>query len=76
MVDFGESKKMIKIRGKMDESDTYNRFSRNISFFIQEFLLIKHFLSLSTFKQLKKYEVHTISFQTFPIWALLLIVHT
>ena len=31
MVDFGESDKMIKIRGKKDKSDTYNRFSSNIS---------------------------------------------
>ena len=35
MVDFGESDKMIKIRGKADKSNTYNGFSSNISFFIQ-----------------------------------------
>ena len=34
MEDFGESDKMIKIIGKMDKSDTYKRFSSNISFFI------------------------------------------
>ena len=34
MVDFGESDKMIKIRRKVDKSNTYNRFSGNISFFI------------------------------------------
>ena len=33
MVDFGISNKMIKISGKVDKSDIYNRFS-NISFFI------------------------------------------
>ena len=35
MVDFGESDKIIKISGKVDKSNTYNRFSSNISFFIQ-----------------------------------------
>ena len=31
MVDFGEYDKMMeKIKGKMDKSDTYNGFSRNI----------------------------------------------
>ena len=35
MVDFGESDKMIKIRGKVDKLNTYNRFSSNILFFIQ-----------------------------------------
>ena len=35
MVDFGESDKMIKISGKIDKSNTYNRFTGNISFFIQ-----------------------------------------
>ena len=34
MVDFGESDKMIKIRGKVDKSNTYNGFNGNISFFI------------------------------------------
>ena len=28
MVDFGESDKMMKISGKMDESDTYKGFKR------------------------------------------------
>ena len=27
---------MIKIRGKVDKSNIYNKFSSNISFFIQE----------------------------------------
>ena len=35
MVDFGESDKMIKINGKVDQPNTYNGFSSNISFFIQ-----------------------------------------
>ena len=34
MVDFAESDKMIKISGKVDKSNTYNRFSGYISFFI------------------------------------------
>ena len=34
MVHFGESDKMIKINGKVDKSNTYNRFSGDISFFI------------------------------------------
>ena len=34
MVDFDESDKMIKISGKVDKSNTYNRFSSNIFFFI------------------------------------------
>ena len=34
MIDFGESDKMIKISRKVDKSNTYNGFSRNISFFI------------------------------------------
>ena len=34
MVDLGESDKIIKINGKMGESNTYNGFSSNISFFI------------------------------------------
>ena len=46
MVDFGETDKMIKINGKMDKSDTYNGFSSNISFFIQEFLQNDHFLNV------------------------------
>ena len=36
MVDFGESEKMIKIRGKMNKSDIYKGFNSNISYFIQE----------------------------------------
>ena len=36
MVDFGKSDKMIKIRGKVDKSNTYNGFSSNISIFIQD----------------------------------------
>ena len=43
MVDCSESDKTIKIRGKMDKSDTCNGFCINISFFIQEFLQTKHF---------------------------------
>ena len=35
MVAFGESNKTIKISGKMDKSKTYNKFSSDISFFIQ-----------------------------------------
>ena len=31
---FGESDKMIKIRGKVDKSNSYNQFSSNISFLI------------------------------------------
>ena len=35
MADCGEFEMMIKIRGKMDESDTYKEFSsRDFSFFI------------------------------------------
>ena len=54
MVDFGESKKKIKISEKMNKSETYNRFSSNISFFIRKFLQTKHlfflvFLHLSNF---------------------------
>ena len=45
---------MIKISGKMDKSDTYKEFSNNISFFIQEFLQTKHFLSFSTFKHFEE----------------------
>ena len=37
MVDFGESDKMIRISGKVEESNTYNGFSGNI-----EVLLIKN----------------------------------
>ena len=33
MVDFGESEKMIRISGKMNNSNTYNGFSCNNSFF-------------------------------------------
>ena len=35
MVDRGESDKMIKTIGKMDKSDTYKKFSCDISFIIQ-----------------------------------------
>ena len=42
MVDLSESDKMIKISGKMDKSDTYKGFTSDISFFIQEFLISKH----------------------------------
>ena len=34
MIDFAESDKMIKISGKVDKSNSYNRFSGDISFFI------------------------------------------
>ena len=34
MVGFGESDKMIKIRGKEDKSNTYNGFSGYISFLV------------------------------------------
>ena len=34
MVDIGESYKMIRISGKVNKSNTYNRFCSNISFFI------------------------------------------
>ena len=37
MVDFGESDKMIKISVKVNKSNTYNGFRRDISFFIEEF---------------------------------------
>ena len=33
IVDFDESDKMIKISGKVDESNTYNGISGDISFF-------------------------------------------
>ena len=35
MIDFGKSDKMIKISGKVDKPNTYNRFSNDILFFIQ-----------------------------------------
>ena len=35
MVDFGQSDKMINVSGKLDKLNTYNRFSSDISFFIQ-----------------------------------------
>ena len=35
MVNFGKSDEIIKISGKVDKPKTYNRFSSNISFFIQ-----------------------------------------
>ena len=38
MVDFGESDKVIKIKGKVVKSNTYSGFSRNISFFINRTL--------------------------------------
>ena len=31
MVDFGESDQMIEISGKVDKSNTYNKFNCNIS---------------------------------------------
>ena len=34
MVDFCESDKMIKTKGKVDKSNTYNGFNDNISFLI------------------------------------------
>ena len=34
MLDFGESDKMMKLNKKMDKSDTWNGFSRNILFFL------------------------------------------
>ena len=43
MVDFGESDQMIKVSGKMEKSDTYKKFSRDISSFISKFLQTKHF---------------------------------
>ena len=33
MIDFGESDKIIKIRGKVDKSNAYNGFNGNILFF-------------------------------------------
>ena len=47
MVDFGESDKMIKISGKVDNSNTYNGFCANILSFIWKnfFRLNKQFLS-------------------------------
>ena len=36
MVDLGKSDKMIKINGKIEKSNTYNGFSSNITFLIQE----------------------------------------
>ena len=36
MVDFGESDKMLKICGKVNESNTYNVFSGNVSFFVNK----------------------------------------
>ena len=36
MVDFSKSDKIIKISRKVDGSNTYNGFTSNISFFIQE----------------------------------------
>ena len=36
MVGFRKSDKMIKASGKVDKSNSYNGFSRSISFFIQE----------------------------------------
>ena len=44
MVDFGEFNEMIKISGKIDKSDTYNRFRRNISFFIQDLVWINYLI--------------------------------
>ena len=42
MIDFSESKKMIKIIGKEDKSYSYNGVSVNISFFITELHQIKY----------------------------------
>ena len=39
IVDFGKSDEIIKIIGKSDKSKTYNVFSGNISFFINEHML-------------------------------------
>ena len=39
MVNFGKSDKRIKIRGKVDKSNTYNGFSNDISFLFTEELL-------------------------------------
>ena len=36
MIDFGNSVKMIKISGKFNKPNTYNRLSRDISLFIQK----------------------------------------
>ena len=36
MFDFGESDKTINLSGKVDKSNTYNRFNGNISFFINK----------------------------------------
>ena len=33
MVDFSESDKMIRITGKVNKSNTYNKFSGNIFFY-------------------------------------------
>ena len=49
MVDFGKSDKMIKLNGKVDKSNTYNRFNSNILLFIQGTSSDKNFLSFSTF---------------------------
>ena len=49
MLDFGEADKMIKIKGKMDKTDTYKGLSSDISSFIQEFLLTLSVLSIFPF---------------------------
>ena len=65
---------MIKISGKMDESDTYNELNSNISIFVQEFLQTKHFFEffyIQANEEIDKitekfiYVVHSIGFQTF-----------
>ena len=34
MIDFGKSDKIIRVSGKVDKSNIYNKFSGYISFFI------------------------------------------
>ena len=45
---------MIKIRGKVDKSNTYNGSTGNISFFIHRTSSDKTFLSFSTFQQFEE----------------------
>ena len=53
-----------------------NFMNSNVFFFLLPlYILIKFVISFS-WDILDRYEVHTISFQTFFIWALLLMVHT
>ena len=49
------------------------KFVINVDFYKLLFSLVQ---GNNCYTKLSKYEVHTISFQTFFIWALLLIVHT